>query len=338
MSSASTSSSKAQGTTKPTTAKTTNYSKQKDDPAVVPQIVSRYYKVECEFDAHDGEVNAIRWSPSGLQFASGGGDKTVKLWRPSEGKWKCTETLIGSNAGIMSLDFDLMETFIVGAAKDGASRVWDIRDFILKQTLSGHYKEVTAAKFLTDSHKIVSGSHDRTIKIWDLQRGSCIHTMDALSSCNDLVTMNGTNILSGHFDHRLRFWDTRTNKPTNEVLLQERVTSLDISTEKMTLLCSTRNDTLEVFDLRKNQIVTALEHDDFRVPCDWSRAVFSQDASYAMAGSSNGAVFIFNIKTGKVEDILQKHTNPVVACSWHSSLLLSCEKLRKTILWRSVDH
>ena len=32
-----------------------------------------------------------------------------------------------------------------------------------------------------------------------------------MSSCNDLVTSDGagTNIISGHFDRRIRFWDTR---------------------------------------------------------------------------------------------------------------------------------
>ncbi|XP_061189462.1 autophagy-related protein 16-1-like [Saccostrea echinata] len=339
----STSSSKAAETTKSTitTAMTTKYLKQVDDPAIVPKdrVGSRCYEVLCEFDAHDGDVNAICWSPSGSQFATGGGDKTVKLWQINEaGRCRCTETLTGSNAGIMSLDFNLKETLIVGASTDGASRVWGLNDYLLKQAFTGHCDKVLAAKFLADSQKIVSGSYDRTLKIWDLQHGSCINTMNAVSRCNDLVTIDGTNILSGHVDHRLRFWDCRTDKPTNEVLLQEKITSLDISTDKMSVLCCTRNDTLEVLDLRKNQIVTTLEHDDFRVHCDWSRAVFSADTSGAVTGSSNGAVFIFNIKTGKVEDILQKHTNPVVACSWRNSLLLTCEKLRKIILWTTVIH
>ena len=33
----------------------------------------------------------------------------------------------------------------------------------------------------------VTGSHDRTLKIWDLQRGACIKTVFAGSSCCDVV-------------------------------------------------------------------------------------------------------------------------------------------------------
>jgi len=36
----------------------------------------------------------------------------------------------------------------------------------------------------------------------------------------------GTTVISGHFDKRIRFWDTRTGT-ANEIALQGKVTSLD---------------------------------------------------------------------------------------------------------------
>ena len=53
-------------------------------------------------------------------------------------------------------------------------------------------------------------------------------TLFAGSSCNDVVAGRGlgNTIISGHFDRRIRFWDTRTST-ANEIALQGRVTSLD---------------------------------------------------------------------------------------------------------------
>lgn len=57
---------------------------------------------------------------------------------------------------------------------------------------------------------------------------SGIRTLFAGSSCNDAVAGRGlgTTVISGHFDRRIRFWDTRT-ATANEIALQGRVTSLD---------------------------------------------------------------------------------------------------------------
>lgn len=43
--------------------------------------------------------------------------------------------LLGSNAGIMSVDFDLTGTYIVGGSNDFASRVWTVSDQRLKVSL-----------------------------------------------------------------------------------------------------------------------------------------------------------------------------------------------------------
>lgn len=44
---------------------------------------------------------------------------------------------------------------------------------ILKHTLTGHTSKVMSAKFLGETNQVVSGSHDRTLKLWDLRRRAC---------------------------------------------------------------------------------------------------------------------------------------------------------------------
>lgn len=59
-------------------------------------------------------------------------------------------------------------------------------------------------------------------------------TKFAGSSCNDLVTSDGagSTIISGHYDKRIRFWDIRTEMSANHIMLQGKVTSLDLSRGK----------------------------------------------------------------------------------------------------------
>ncbi|KAG8234398.1 hypothetical protein J437_LFUL015061, partial [Ladona fulva] len=171
--------------------------------------------------------------------------------------------------------------------------------------------------------KVVSGSHDRTLKIWDLRSRACIDTKFAGSSCNDLVTCDsaGSSIISGHFDKRIRFWDARTggdgaSTVSNDVLLQGKITSLDLSrgvevygsslfTDGFYLLACVRDDTLKLLDLRMNQIIGSFSADTFKVGCDWARATFSPDGNFISVGGSDGSVFIWSIATGRLVTTLK---------------------------------
>jgi len=44
-----------------------------------------------------------------------------------------------------------------------------------------------------------------------------------------LVTLQGTTIVSGHFDKKVRFWDSRQDSSSTEIQLQGRLTSLDLT-------------------------------------------------------------------------------------------------------------
>ncbi|XP_072929193.1 autophagy-related protein 16-1 isoform X2 [Epargyreus clarus] len=294
-------------------------------------------KVGLRFDAHDGEVNAVKWSPTDRIVATGGADRKVKLWDVSKCTVENKGTLVGSNAGVMSVDFDSTGAYIVGASNDFASRVWTVGDQRLRHTLTGHSGKVMAAKFLGEPTKVITGSHDRTLKIWDLRSRMCTETKFAGSSCNDLVTSDGagSTIISGHFDKRIRFWDIRTEMSANHIMLQGKVTSLDLSRDSNYLLACVRDDTIQLIDLRMNTIVRSFSHESFKVGCDWSRAAFGPAGRLLAVGAADGAAYVWNTHSGRLEAILKDHSSAVTAVSWHpqSGLLASVDRGKRAIVW-----
>lgn len=294
-------------------------------------------KVALRFDAHDGEVNAVKWSPTDRLVATGGADRKVKLWDVTKCMVEIKGTLVGSNAGVMSVDFDSTGAYIVGASNDFASRVWTVADQRLRHTLTGHSGKVMAAKFLGEPTKVITGSHDRTLKIWDLRSKMCTETKFAGSSCNDLVTSDGagSTIISGHFDKRIRFWDIRTEMSANDIMLQGKVTSLDLSRDNNYLLACVRDDTIQLIDLRMNTIVRSFSHESFKVGCDWSRAAFGPGGRLLSVGAADGAAYVWNTHSGRLETILKDHTSAVTAVSWHpqSGLLASVDRGKRAIIW-----
>ncbi|XP_065841046.1 autophagy-related protein 16-1-like [Oscarella lobularis] len=294
-------------------------------------------KSSHKFDAHDGEVVTCRFSSTGRYLATGGADRKLKLWEVAAGKAFDKGVFIGSNAGVTSAEFDLHEKVIVGASNDHSARVWGLNDQRLRHTLTGHSGKVMTAKFLSDGAKIVTGSHDRTLKVWDLRGKSCFRTIFAGSSCNDLVVNDGSgpSIISGHFDKRIRFWDIRSESSANEISLQGKVTSLDLSPDRTLLLSSSRDDTLKLIDLRMNQVTGTFSADGLKIGTDYSRACFSPDGEYVAAGSHDGSLFVWRTQTGKFETSVREHSACVVACAWHpsGSLLASTDRNKKCVLW-----
>ena len=60
-----------------------------------------------------------------------------------------------------------------------------------------------------DGKRAVSGSYDRTLKLWDLERGETIRTLEGHTGwvLAVAITPDGQRAISGSNDHTLRLWD-----------------------------------------------------------------------------------------------------------------------------------
>uniref|UniRef100_A0A671NL58 Autophagy-related protein 16-1-like n=1 Tax=Sinocyclocheilus anshuiensis TaxID=1608454 RepID=A0A671NL58_9TELE len=299
---------------------------------------AKLQKELADADAHDGEVNAVRFSPGSRLLATGGMDRRVKLWEVVSGRCEPKGALTGSNAGITSIEFDSAGSYLLAASNDFASRIWTVDDYRLRHTLTGHSGKVLSARFLLDNARIVSGSYDRTLKLWDLRSKVCMKTVFAGSSCNDIVCTEQC-VMSGHFDKKVRFWDIRAESIVHELELLGRVTSLDLNHDRTELLSCSRDDLVKIIDLRSNAVRQTFNAQGFKCGSDFTRVTFSPDGSYVAAGSADGVLYIWNVLTGKLDKTLDKgHSSAINSVSWSPSgaYVASVEKGSKAVLWSDM--
>ncbi|KAF8778573.1 autophagy-related protein 16-1-like [Argiope bruennichi] len=293
-------------------------------------------KRTISFVAHDSEVNALMWYPDPTYLITAGADRRLKLWEISESDAKLLNSARDCNSSILSIDIDNKASTVLCASSDFSSRLWDISGFKLGHTLTGHSGKVMSAKFVKESDNIITGSLDKTVKLWGKNKTLCTLTFSSESPVNDVVSRDSSTIISGHADRKIRFWDIRAKKPTKTIDTSGAVTSLDVS--KHLLLASEQGGGLKLFDLRTFKELMSMIEANFKIVCSWTRAKFSPDIKYCCCGSDNGSVFIWNCGTGALERELKGHDSTVISCSWSicGSYLATCETNRKCIIWSKL--
>ena len=184
---------------------------------------------------------------------------------------------------------------------------------------------------------MVSGSHDRPLKVWDLRSKACIGTKFAGSSCNDIVTADQV-IFSGHFDKKVRLWDTRSSatEPMKELMVGGKVTSLDISRDLNKLAICSRDDKIQVVDVRGGGVLMNLSGSGYHVGCDWSRVSLSPTGDHLAAGGGEGGLYVWSVLTGSLETSLSRgHSSTVSAVSYHTGgcNIVSVDKTKTCVIW-----
>ncbi|XP_007444508.1 autophagy-related protein 16-2-like isoform X1 [Python bivittatus] len=119
--------------------------------------------------------------------------------------------------------------------------------------------------------------------------------------------------------------------------MEDRVTSLSLSSDQLQLLSCSRDNALRLIDLRVFAVRQVFRADGFRCGSDGTKAVLSPDKRYTLVGSVDGTIFLWNTRTGKLETRLAGvHRSSVNAVAWcpFGIRIGSVDQCRKVVLWR----
>jgi WD40 repeat protein len=111
---------------------------------------------------------SIAFSPDGRRLATAGERNTVKIWDVQTGQEE--KTLWGHKGEVYTLAFspDKEGRWIASAGEDSTVKIWNSDTGDLVRTFRGHRGIVSSLAFSPDGQRLVSGSRDHTVKVWDL--------------------------------------------------------------------------------------------------------------------------------------------------------------------------
>jgi len=172
--------------------------------------------------------------------------------------------LTGHSRGIVSMDASEELQLLATGAMDRVIKLWNLTQSRNTATLVGHTGTVASVKLLdqAQAYRILSGSSDRTMALWDSGRGTCLRVFRGHESWVRQVEGWGRDLaVTASNDRSLRVWDLRVHNCVHKLSgHQGAVTCLQVSGEQdAPLLFSGSTDaTVRVWDLRAGGRCTAV--------------------------------------------------------------------------------
>lgn len=126
------------------------------------------------FQGHQNEVNAIKWDPQGRLLASCSDDMTLKIWR------------LDHDNCLYNLQAHAKEIYTIKWSPTGPGTLNPNANLIL-----------------------ASASFDSTVRLWDVERGECLHTLSKHTEPVYSVAFSpdGRYLATGSFDRCVNIWN-----------------------------------------------------------------------------------------------------------------------------------
>jgi U3 small nucleolar RNA-associated protein 12 len=91
--------------------------------------------------------------------------QTIKIWGMDFGD--CHRSLLGHTDSVMCVRFVPKTHYFFSCSKDGSLKYWDADRFEQILHLPAHQSEAWALAISPDSSMVISGGHDRSIRVWE---------------------------------------------------------------------------------------------------------------------------------------------------------------------------
>ncbi|MDY7022069.1 MAG: serine/threonine-protein kinase [Cyanobacteriota bacterium] len=172
-----------------------------------------------------------------------------------------------------------------------------------------HSDVVTAITFTPDGRKLVSGSDDQTVKVWEVNTGNLLQSFDGdLSAITSVgVSPDGEEIAAGTFYWRILEWNVETTELFLPLEHQDIVWSVMFSPDERTIASGSSDRTVKVWDRQTGFILyDFLEHTDAVYAIN-----FNTEGTKIVSGSGDRTLKIYDLETGTVQNTLEGHSDDV---------------------------
>jgi WD40 repeat protein len=284
-------------------------------------------------------VYALGFSPDGKRLATGGDDRTLRVWDLAAGNELFTGT--GHDARIWQIVYHPGGEWIASAGNDRMVRIWDAAAGQQRQALSVPGEGIASVALSPDG-KLLAGGSAECCRVWETATFKQIQELQTPAEWLAFAP-DGLTILTARIDHTagpsrhaVRRWEVATGTPQAEHKLNSHggYASYQLSIDGKTLFAQ-RHDPQEPF-LRTYDADTGREQPERTGHGDAVHIVaVSPDGRLLASCGADHTVRLWDLATCAQRHVLARHTDLVAALAFSpdGQLLASGSNDGTLILW-----
>jgi WD40 repeat protein/serine/threonine protein kinase len=178
-------------------------------------------------------------------------------------------------------------------SRRGALRsTWQLR------LLAGHTEEVTSVAFSPDGKLALSGSWDKTLRLWDRASGHCYRMFEGHTEPVRSVAMSWDCRLaaSGSMDRTVRLWEVATGCCLHSLEGHSRhVLSVALSRDGRQILSGSDDKTIRLWEAETGECLRTFQGQQYAVWC----VALSPDGRLALSSNTDGKLRLWEAATGR---------------------------------------
>ena len=162
---------------------------------------------------HLGWVRALAVEPNNQWFASGAGDRTIKIWDLASGSLRLT--LTGHISTVRGLAVSPRHPYLFSCGEDKMVKCWDLETNKVIRHYHGHLSGVYTLALHPTLDILVTGGRDGVARVWDMRTRSNIHVLSGhKQTVSDLTCQAGAEpqVITSSLDATVRLWDLTAGK------------------------------------------------------------------------------------------------------------------------------